>query len=235
MKVPEPGAASEPNRARRSLLTILISSEGREWVRKRTLNRLAVADWGCAPMLCLVAGSVDWMSLFLRIRKSLGSRRLKQINYLLFLHDDLQLNRWLRHNLCHWLRFHSPERLLASLSNSGVRAEACDVHNYTYFASPGQKHSTPAFVISGPLFARITAPGNSKLHAGDERPILSRLADALNQPVAYHYPSLVQIRESSGNGFGLLTPAADYEPSWRRPDDILTKPRGRHQASARDR
>jgi hypothetical protein len=166
-------------------------------------------------MVCLAAGAVEWISLFRQIKSSLGSTRLKQIDYFLFLHDDLKFNRWMRHNLCLWLRGHPREQLLASLSNKGVRSEACDVRNYAYLASPGENHSTPAFIISAPLFARIT--GKVKLRAGDERPIVSQLADTLNQPVAYHCPSLVQIRETISNGFGQLTPAVDYDPCWKRP------------------
>ena len=232
MKVAEPGPDLERNHDRRSLLTVMISSEERQWVRKKTLQRLAAAGWGSAPMVCLAAGPADWSALFHQIKRSLGAGRLKQIDYLLFLHDDLKFNRWVRHNVCLWLRLQSRDRLLASLSNSGVRAEACDVRNYAYLAPPGEKRETPAFLISSALFARITGPEKGKLHIGDDRPIVSRLAEALHEPVAYHCPSLVQIREPVRSAFGLLTPAVDYDPSWRRPPITFMRQSDQHRGRA---
>jgi hypothetical protein len=165
----------------------------------------------------MTVGQIEWGSLLRQVKRSVGRARFKQIDYYLFLHDDLQFNRWLRYNVCSWLRLHSRERLLASLVNSGIRSEACDVHNYAYLASPGAAHSSPAFTISAALLARITGAEKTRLRAGDERPILSQLSDALNQPVAYHCPSLVQVRDTIRSGFGQLAPAVDYEPWWKRP------------------
>src|SRR5262249_42989638 len=178
-----------------------------------TLRRLAATQWGSAPMICLASRSVEWLQLFRQVNSAVNSAHLKQIDYLLFLHDDLEFNRWLRHNVCQWLRCYPQDQLLASLSNPGLAAEACDVHNYAYLASPGENHSSQAFIISTRLFRSVATSEKTKLHSGDERPLLARLADALNQPVTYHCPSLVQIREETRNAFGQLKPAVDYGPA----------------------
>src|SRR3954451_18919013 len=68
--------------------------------------------------------------------------------YILFLEDDLDFNRHLRHNLHSWQPLLARQVTLASLYNPGVREAACDLGNNARIVAPGSVFGSQAFLIS---------------------------------------------------------------------------------------
>src|SRR2546422_863493 len=69
-------------------------------------------------------------------------------DYVLFLEDDLDFNRHLRHNLHNWEPVKAKRITLASLYNPKVRELACDLRSHARIVAPKAVFGSQAFLIS---------------------------------------------------------------------------------------
>ncbi len=111
-------------------------------------------------------------------------------NYILFLEDDLDFNRHIRHNLHNWGPVKNKTVTLASLYNPRVRELACDLRNNARIVEPHSVFGSQAFLISRPTVEYLLR--HWKKVDGMQDIKISRLAGLLRNPIFYHAPSLVQ-------------------------------------------
>jgi hypothetical protein len=194
----------------------MISCPEREDLRRRTLLNLAATDWGEEPAFV----QIDEGQLPTRQERQahttwLALRRSLQLNvdYLLFLEDDLDFNRHLRHNLQNWEPLQRGQVTLASLYNPDRPPLACDLQGHFMVVDGNSVYGSQAMLLSPATIAYILRHWNEIKGMQDIR--ISRLARRLRQPIFYHAPSLVQhIGEQSVWG-GLFHQANDFSSQWR--------------------
>src|SRR5690606_39239649 len=78
-----------------------------------------------------------------------------EADYVLYLEDDLEFNRFIRHNLEAWMPVRHGEVTLASLFNPGVTALACDVGRHFMVADPQSMYGSQAYLISLPMVRHL--------------------------------------------------------------------------------
>ncbi len=195
---------------------VMISCVERAQVRERTLENLARTDWNGSPLSIEIDAS--WKEdhqqrrsqyALLALRRSLE----RNADYILFLEDDLDFNRHIRHNLAHWGPLQRGEISLASLYNPRLREQAVDLRNNARIIAPGRIFGSQAFVISRIAVEYIVRNWNRVAGLQDIK--IPRLAGRLGRPILYHAPSLVQhigTRSTWGAGFHQ---AMDFDPHWK--------------------
>jgi hypothetical protein len=194
----------------------MISCAERIEVRQQTLARLARTDWGEAPVHVQIdVGEGEnhrrrqTHCAYLALKQSLQ----RAADYVLFLEDDLDFNRHLRHNLHRWNPVKSGTLTLASLYNPTLREEACDTRNNARIVSPKSVFGSQAFLISRDTVAHMVRHWNEV--AGMQDIKISRLAGRLRNPIFYHAPSLVQHVGTKSVWGGSFHQAIDFDPAWR--------------------
>jgi hypothetical protein len=211
-------AVARPAQARPpSVVAGMISCPARETWRAETLGRLAATDWGAAPVLLQVDDGVGDDP---RERQARASLRLLQRflvegreDYFLFLEDDLDFNRHLRHNLAAWPLLRSRAITLASLYNPGIVEQACDVPNRAYLVRPDYVYGSQAFLLSRRTAQFLVEHWNTVEGMQDIK--MSRLAGRLKRPIWYHSPSLVQHVGQQSTWGGLFHYAPDFDAEWK--------------------
>lgn len=194
----------------------MISCVQRDRVRERTLKNLARTDWGNRPVHVQLDRGRFPSPQDSQVHNSYLalSRGLKtQADYLLFLEDDLQFNRHLLHNLCHWAPLREKRVTLASLYNPGVKLLACDVAHHTCVADPGPVFGSQALILSRKTALYLLRHWPEIEGMQDIR--MSRLAARLNRPIFYHAPSLVQHTGRKSVWGGWFHQASDFDLAWR--------------------
>ncbi len=139
--------------------------------------------------------------------------RTTRADYILFLEDDLLVNRFLYSNLLNWSPLLEGRVTLAGLYNPGLKALACDVKRQAIIVDAHSIFGSQAFLMS-----RATASFTLKHWnevEGMQDITMSRLAGRLKAPIFYHYPSLVQHVGRKSVWGGKFHRAADYDPNWR--------------------
>lgn len=211
-------AVSTPLELRSSLRieAWMISCADRAEMRQRTLQHLAATDWGERP----VRLQIDERKLsnpqkrqthisFLALRHAVESGA----DYILFLEDDLEFNRFFYENLCHWAPLAERRVTLAGLYNPGVKILACDVPHNTVVVDPFAVFGSQAFLVSRPTARYLLRNWTEVKGMQDIK--MSRLAGRLRQPVFYHSPSLVQHVGANSVWGGVFHQATDYDPDWK--------------------
>lgn len=209
----------------------MLTCAERAAVREETLARLAATDWGNPPVVVLDRGLRE--SKVSRI--AAAARELLELavagdaDVFLVLEDDLDFNRFLRHNLECWrpLVDHvEGEPFFASLYNPNVVPVASRTDTAAYaMADPDKVYGSQAFLIS-------VATGRWVLEhwdAGAHDIMWSRLA-AQRSPVFYHRPSLIQHWDVPSTWGGPQHHAVDYSSDWKAPP-----PSDRHVVIVEDR
>ena len=148
-------------------------------------------------------------------RRLLEQAIADQAELILFLEDDLEFNRHLRHNLENW----SPARDLgpdshffASLYNPSIRERKVCLDEAWFMADPDYVYGSQAFLLSTAT-ARyqvqhwLEVPGAADIK-------MSRLAAPVCA-IYYHQPSLVQHRPVASVWGGPYHAARDFQPDWR--------------------
>jgi hypothetical protein len=201
------------------LAAYMLSCPEREALRRRTLANLQATDWGVMP--------------YVEIDRSTFERRQERIDYtarlllqaaltdgpdfILFLEDDLDFNRHLRHNLEHWhpLQQTPPGGFFfGSLYNPNVGQVERRPELAYFVAHPNTTYGGQAVVFSQATGRYLEAHWTEEIGMPDVK--LPRLAARLS-PVFYHLPSLVQhIGEISVWG-GRFHQARDFDAAWRAP------------------
>jgi hypothetical protein len=199
-----------------SIQPVMISCAQREKLRQRTLANLAKTDWAdMAVPVQLDAGMRgdrrrrQTHCAFTALQESLR----RDFDYLLFLEDDLEFNRHLRHNLESWGPLRTRQATLASVYNPSVKEYRCDTSRNARLVEPDCVFGSQAFLISRAAVEYAVSHWGTVKGMQDIR--ISRLAGRLGQPIFYHAPSLVQHigRHSTwGGGFHRAT---DFDANWR--------------------
>jgi hypothetical protein len=141
------------------------------------------------------------------------SRSLRETDadYVLFLEDDIEVNRSLYENLLNWPALQQKRFSLGGLYNPGVQILASDLKKRAIVVNPESIYGSQAFVISRSAARYV-------LHHWDEVPgmqdiKISRLA-ARTGLILYHVPSLVQHVGTQSTWGGGYHQAIDYDPDW---------------------
>lgn len=195
----------------------MISCHEREAVRTETLQRLTQTDWGTRPVQVQIDPQrfpSKWDSQAHNIWLALQGALKTDAEFFLFLEDDLQFNRHLRHNLEAWSPMRRRKLTLASLCNRGGYALACDVKHNLTVAYPKSIEGSQAFVLSRSATQYILDHWKEERVPFDLR--APRLAARLGHPIYYHAPSLVQHvgHQSTFGGLDFKS-AVDFDPEWK--------------------
>ncbi len=196
----------------------MISCAKRAAVREKTLRALGETDWaGGAVHVQIDAGEFEDpirridQTAFRALRESLNW----EVDYVLFLEDDLGFNRNLFHNIQAWAPVKLRRVALASLFNPEIAQLACDWRNHLFIADPRRVCGCQAFLISISTvkyflkhWSEIDAPPDLKMPA---------LCARLQKPVYYHVPSLVQHVGTKSVWGGPFTDAVDFDGGWKAP------------------
>ena len=196
----------------------MLSCPAREAIRNQTLANLAETDWREPPIVEIDQTSHER----LQQRQTETALRLLQRavedgpEFFLFLEDDLDFNRSLRHNLEYWFPLRQTARrghFFGSIYNPNVRAlERDDAHAFLV-ADPNSVYGSQAFVLSAATAQHIVNHWESLIGMQDIK--MSRLAAQVT-PIFYHRPSLVQHISESVWG-GQFHQALDFQQDWRAP------------------
>ncbi len=181
---------------------------------KRTLASLTRTDWNDVP-LCVEATNDETRSHIELQSTRAGLKKFLQTgaDYVLFLADDLALNRNLRHNLRHWAPVKTRKANLASVYNPGAREFACDISGNSRIAPPHSPHGDSAFLLSRKAIERVLRRWSLVKSPGDLK--ISRLAAWLKDSVFYHAPSLAQRTPKPGETGAGTRHALDFDPAWK--------------------
>jgi hypothetical protein len=199
------------------IATYLISCPEREQLRNRTLRDLAQTDWGMEPVVVQWESAPETADPQVRqtqtalqaLQRSLDG----QAEYVLLLEDDLEFNRYLRHNLLRWQPLRAGWITLASLYNPGLFEAACDVQHHTLIVEPRNVFGSQAFLLSRAAVEYVVRHWHRVHGLQDIR--MSRLAGRLGQPLYCHAPSLVQHVGRESLWGGTFHQAPDFVPDWR--------------------
>jgi hypothetical protein len=195
----------------------LLSCPERQAIRSQTLQNLQDTDWNEAPRLVLDQSTASSR----QERQEITAMRLmKQAvaegsELILFLEDDLQFNRHLRHNLEGWppLRSYQPgDFFFGSLYNPGV-SELDRYPQLDFFlADPQSVYGSQAIVLSRATAEHVIAHWGEVLGMQDIK--FSRLA-AQRSSLFYHLPSLVQHTGVHSVWGGAFHTAGDFQVDWQ--------------------
>lgn len=203
-----------------SIHAYMLSCEKRAQIREQTLANLAATDWGDRVSIELdhsldprPQGRIE------ETAKTILCRAYDEgADFLLFLEDDLDFNRHLRHNLQHWRPVvdAGPEgHFFASLYNPNVCALQRDPGNAVLVADPNTTYGSQALLIARATVLEIIRRWDEVVGMPDIK--MPRLAAAVC-PVLYHLPSLVQHMPVPSVWGGSSHRALDFDATWRAGD-----------------
>jgi len=218
-KPPRQFNGKKPKRAKAhsiEIIACMISCRQRDALRQQTLSNLTATDWGERPIHIQMdpqqltsmqerQAHNTWLALT-------GALKSKA-DYLLFLEDDLDFNRYLWHNLQHWVPLQKHEVHLAGLYNPGLPPLAWDVKKNAILVDHQSIFGSQAFLISRSTREFFIRHWNEVEGMQDIK--MSRLAGRLGKTIFYHTPSLIQhvgLQSVWGGGFH---EASDFDPDWR--------------------
>jgi hypothetical protein len=209
-------ANGKPAKTGLKILPVMISCAQRDKLRQRTLENLAGTDWADVVVNVQVdEGTCDnrrrrqTLCAYRALEESLRS----DFDYVLFLEDDLEFNRHIRHNLENWEPLKTRAAIIASVYNPSIKEFRCDVWSNARLIDPACIFGSQALLISKAAVKYVISHWQSVRGMQDIK--ISRLAGKLGGPAFYHAPSLVQHigkRSTWGGGFHR---ARDFDASWR--------------------
>ena len=196
----------------------MLSCESRRELCATTSAALAATDWNEPPI-------VQWdedpaPDVVTRIKNNcrlILERAVDEAaDLFLYLEDDVDFNRSLRHNLLAWAPVadrRPGDYLFASLYNPNI-VPVCSPTDPspTMVADPHAYYGTQAMLLSVATARSILADWDDVDSAADIR--MSRLA-ARRSPILFHRPSLVEHRPVSSTWGGTQHQAIDFSPDWR--------------------
>ncbi len=195
---------------------VMISCTERNKIRRRTLENLAKTDWGDMPLhvhFDIPSSGTPMQrqvqSSYMALKNSLNYRA----DYVLFLEDDLDFNKHIRHNLCNWMPIRSRAVTLAGLYNPGLQERSCDIRRSARIVDANSAFGSQALLLSKEAIDYILPRWNDVPGAQDIK--ISRLADRLGSPILYHAPSLVQHVGTHSTWGGGFHQAREFDPFWK--------------------
>lgn len=199
-----------------TVMAVMISCTEREELRARTLSNLASTDWGNEPLHFQMDGGTEadrkarqTECAFLALERALH----RKADYTLFLEDDLEFNRYLRHNLLNWEAARDRRITLAGLYNPGLWESAYSIKYRARIIAPHRIFGSQAMLLSKEALKYVVRNWNRVSGLQDVR--ISRLAGRLQSPIMYHAPSLVQHVGVESVWGGKYHKARDFDPDWR--------------------
>jgi hypothetical protein len=194
----------------------MITCRERDQLRQQTLANLARTDWDGQPVqVQMDEGHGDdhrkrqEQCAWLGLKKGLEAPS----DYILFLEDDLDFNRHIRHNLLHWRAVRTGSVALASLYNPSIREAGFDFPNRARIVPPGRVFGSQAFLLSRAVAEYVVRHWRNVEGMSDIK--ISRLAGRLKAPILYHAPSLVEHIGTQSVWGGGFHQAMDFDPDWR--------------------
>jgi hypothetical protein len=195
----------------------ILSCPDRVQMREQTLLNLAATDWHGEAWVEIDDTSCERRQERQEItaRKTLEKAVADGPDFILFLEDDLQFNRYLRHNLLHWaplLEAKSEANFFASLYNPMVLPMEVHYDRAFFRAHPDSVYGSQAFLLSLHTAHYIAQhwpeiPGMQDIK-------MSRLASRLC-PIFYHTPSMVQHVGVASAWGGHYHTARDFAIDWK--------------------
>ncbi len=182
-----------------------------------TVARLAATDWGEAPELVMDENANERaLARILETGRRLLARAADEADDLvLYLEDDLEFNRWLRHSLEHWeplVERRRGDHFFASLYNPNIVPPPSLADPATAVViDPRQDYGSQA-ILSVTTARAILDQWDDAAGPIDLR--VSRLA-ARWSPIRFHHPSLVQHRPVASTCGGTAHFAVDFSAAWR--------------------
>jgi len=195
---------------------VMISCRARERLRTHTLTNLAKTDWDGIPIhvQTFEADSKEFCEKQTQsVYKALRSILDRDSDYVLVLEDDLEFNRYIRHNLENWRPYVHGELTMASLYNPWVRELAYDLAINARWVESDRSFAGPAFLLSRRAVEHIVRRWHRTEGSHDFR--ISRLAGQLSKLVLYHAPSLLQRIEPAVKNGSSYGEAMDFDSDWR--------------------
>jgi hypothetical protein len=196
----------------------MVSCAERDQVRAQTLGSWAQTDWGQAPPVemddgqaLLIAGRIEQTWL-----RALETATDDDVDFSLLLEDDLEFNRFLRHNLARWPPLMGVGDGALPFFGSLYRANQTllwqDQASRCAIAAPETFWGAQALLISRGTARHLLAHWQPGVRAHDLT--AARLAATL-APVYLHVPSLVQHRIGPSTWGGGVHQAPDFDPDYR--------------------
>ena len=204
---------------RAEIVAFMGSVTTRRDVREQTLRNLRGTDWGVEPRVVLDRARHAEAKLRSTdtIREALErAAQTAGWDLVLFLEDDLEFNRHLRHNLLHWppiLDLEPDAHFCASLYDPGIGSLDPTNDGATHrIVEPMLAYGSQAVVLSRPTVNWILDGFRNHYGLGDIRVV--HLA-ARKTPVHYHLPSLVQHRQVPSHWGGVAHHAENFSEDFR--------------------
>ena len=194
----------------------MISCAERADIRERTIRNLEATDWGQGLAFVQIDRAESQDKKERQVQTALlALKRALEVpsDYVLFLEDDLEFNRHLRHNLERWLPLRQGGLTLGGLYNPGLRELACSVAHHFSVVAPDAIFGSQAFLISRVALQFIVRHWREITGLQDIR--ISRLAGRLGRPIFYHSPSLVEHIGLQSVWGGRFHRASDFDSNWR--------------------
>jgi len=187
-----PDNRSDATEALLKIQPVIITCPEREELLKQTLAAFTATDWAShSPIIHTDTSKFNRPQR----RQEYNSRAALKValktatQFILFMEDDLIFNRFLYHNLCHWLPLRKESAFLGSLYNPGIREwRRCKKENY-FVAEPDSIYGSQCFLMNRST-AKYLVEHWSEVEGMQDIKI-SRLI-ARFAPIYYHTPSLVQ-------------------------------------------
>jgi hypothetical protein len=206
----KPCHGSKPSKRPVTIQAVILSGAGRNQKPTGTLFNLEQTDWGDTPFQLAIHTQDKPTSVKNGERSECNSLSLileSTADYLLFLTNDLVLNRYLRHNLGSWVALRSRTVDLATIYNPRLREVACDVSTHTRVISPHRGYEDPALIISRAALLDFFKLGKrqQQFQICEIPKLLARWAN----PVQCHAPSLARRRIST------IRDAFDFDADWK--------------------
>jgi glycosyltransferase involved in cell wall biosynthesis len=205
-----------------AITPVMITCPGREAMLTQTLAQWGTSD--CAAALGLPVVLVDdstaerkqerqEQNALKALRKGLET----DVEFILFLEDDLEFNAHLGHNLARWAPLTRGEFGMAGLYNPNIHAEGAarrrNFAEHWFEADPEGVYGSQAFLFSRAC-AQFVADHWTEI-AGMQDIKMSRLAAKGGWKIFYHTPSLVQHVGKQSAWGGQFHQAADYDPKFK--------------------
>lgn len=199
-----------------SIKLCMISCEARAEMRAKTIANLAATDWSEEPAVLEIDASGaatpqvrQTQTAFLALQRSLSIGA----EFIVFVEDDVEFNRHLRHNLERWKPLAEGRVSVGGLYNPGLRPLACHGRENFSLVSAFTVYGSQGFVISEHALKFIIQNWETAEGMHDLR--ISRLAARLQEPLFYHTPSLVQHVGTTSVWGGHFHSARDFDPDFK--------------------
>jgi len=210
------------------IVPYMLSCPERDQVREQTLASFRDSDCLEEPRIVIERTGLERRQdrqthAALQLLQAAVAEVTRSEEYILFLEDDLQFNRYLQHNLERWYPLHylrQDDHFFGSLYNPNIGELKRDSSRSYIIANPDSVYGSQAFILSPVTARHIIANWQDVIGMQDIK--MSRLASRVC-PLYYHTPSLVQHIGATSVWGGCYHLAMDFDLDWRAKDNTRTE------------